>query len=304
MELQLSPHAAAVLLHRVAIERLSPVAKAAQRHERRMARHFLREVRRAQDAIPMRELEDALRLPGTGAALYVLGPVIDMLLEETHLTTPLEQYVRAAVVRDLRLADIYKAALKAGANAQPIRGMKFDEANPAAVDWAEREAAKLVTAVTEDARRAIRAVITEGIDAGVPVDKTAQIIRASIGLTERDAAAVMKRQIELMQGGMSPADAASRAERYAAKLTRSRSMTIARTETMRASNEGQEQLWSQAREAGLLTGRERKVWIVADPCPICAALDGERVGLDEDFSIGSDPPAHPNCRCTIGIVHG
>lgn len=182
--------------------------------------------------------------------------------------------------------------------------MSFDASNPAAVEWAEQNAARLVTNVTADAKQAIRAIITEGLDHGVPPAKSAQLIRASIGLTERDAAAVMKRQIELMESGLTADVAASRAEKYAAKLTRSRAMTIARTETMKAANEGQSQLWSQAKDAGLLTGREKKVWIVADPCPICAALDGERVGLDEDFSIGSDPPAHPNCRCTIGIVDG
>jgi hypothetical protein len=70
---------------------------------------------------------------------------------------------------------------------------------------------------------------------------------------------------------------------------------------MRASNEGQKQLWDQAREKGLLTGEEKKVWMTADPCPICADLEGQTVPLSEDFSIGG-PPAHPNCRCTTGLV--
>ena len=72
---------------------------------------------------------------------------------------------------------------------------------------------------------------------------------------------------------------------------------------MRASNEGTAQLWKQAQERGILSLTMRKVWQTNDPCPICAPMSGERVKITEDFSIGFDPPAHPNCRCTIGMVN-
>jgi SPP1 gp7 family putative phage head morphogenesis protein len=106
----------------------------------------------------------------------------------------------------------------------------------------------------------------------------------------------------MIDEGVTRLVARQRAEKYTQKLIRTRAQTIARTETMRASNEGQAQLWRQAQEMGLLTGKEQKVWQVADPCPICAPLDGERVGINEDFSVGQDPPLHPRCRCTFGLV--
>ena len=45
----------------------------------------------------------------------------------------------------------------------------------------------------------------------------------------------------------------------------------------------------------------RKKWLVGiECCPACEELDGETVGLDDEFSDGSDaPPKHPNCRCSI-----
>jgi len=178
--------------------------------------------------------------------------------------------------------------------------MAFDVANPEAIAWAERNAARLVTDITTEAQAAIRTIVTDAFANGVSPSETAKLIRASIGLTERDAQAVMNAQLKWIAEGVT--NATERAEKYAAKLTRRRAQTIARTETMRAANEGQVQLWEQAKQAGLLTGRERKVWLTSDPCPICAPLDGETVRLDETFSIGSDPPAHPNCRCTIGLV--
>ncbi len=87
-----------------------------------------------------------------------------------------------------------------------------------------------------------------------------------------------------------------------------RAEMIARTETMRASNEGQQEAWDQAVTAGLLTGNEQQEWITADDeatCPICDPMDGVTVGLDEMFEVDGDeidgPPAHPNCRCTLGL---
>jgi hypothetical protein len=41
-------------------------------------------------------------------------------------------------------------------------------------------------------------------------------------------------------------------------------------------------------------------WYGIDPCPICADNDGEIVALGDSFPSGdSEPPAHPNCLCTI-----
>ncbi len=180
--------------------------------------------------------------------------------------------------------------------------MAFDATSPEAVTWARSRAAELVTSVTEGTKAAIRQLVTQGFTDGIPPGELASLIRESIGLTERDSGAVLKRRKELLAKGVKPEVVQMRTEAYAAKLRRSRARTIARTETLRASNEGQLQLWKQAVERGHLTGKEKKVWIVADPCPICAPLAGEKVRLDDDFSIGTDPPAHPNCRCTIGLV--
>jgi SPP1 gp7 family putative phage head morphogenesis protein len=202
-----------------------------------------------------------------------------------------------------KLARVLRKTMNSGAQTvAPTFNMRFDVANPMAVDWANKHAAQLVTDVTERARASIRRVVADGIANGVTPRDTAKIIRATIGLTERDAGAVMAEHLTLLAKNVSADIAADKAERYAAKLIRSRAMTIARTETMRASNEGQKQLWNQAREKGLLSGKEKKVWIASDPCDDCEAVDGEIVGIDEDFSVGDEPPLHPNCRCTIGIV--
>ena len=180
--------------------------------------------------------------------------------------------------------------------------MAFDVTNPEAVAWARTQSSKLITEITAEARAAIRETVAMGFENGIPPRDLAKLIKANIGLTERNAKAVMRQHLADLADGMKSKAATARAEAYANRLLRSRARTIARTEMMKAANEGQSQLWGQAREAGLLSGKEKKVWITADPCPICAPLEGETVGVNESFSIGTDPPAHPNCRCTIGLV--
>lgn len=190
------------------------------------------------------------------------------------------------------------STLTSSARAANRWSMAFDVTDPAAVAWAAEHAAELVTAVTEDARAAIRVVVTLGFENEMPVPAIAKSVRATIGLTERDAQAVMNRQLKLLSQGTDTIKASAAAERYAVQLRNSRALMIARTETMAAANEGQLQMWHQAQDAGRLSQSAQKVWITADACPRCAPLEGETVPLDAEFSVGQDPPLHP--RCLLG----
>jgi SPP1 gp7 family putative phage head morphogenesis protein len=194
--------------------------------------------------------------------------------------------------------------LNAGAKVKPFPtlNMAFDVSSPEAIAWAKRHAALLVQDINREVRKTIRATVVNGLEQGIAPRETASIIREVIGLTERDAGAVLKRRAEWVEQGFTKREVKKKVDAYTSKLIRSRATTIARTETMRAANEGQRQLWRQAQDAGLLTGAEQKVWLVADPCPRCAPLDGEQVGMNANFSVGQDPPLHPRCRCTIGLV--
>lgn len=177
----------------------------------------------------------------------------------------------------------------------------FDVTNPEAVAWARRRSSQLVVEIDREAREALRIIIAEAFTEGIPPAVAARIIRNIIGLTERDSRAVMRRQLALMAEGLSVARAAAKAQAYADTLHRARALTIARTETMAASNEGQQQLWGQAIQANMLPSTATKVWLTADPCIDCGAMESEEVPVMDVFSCGDNPPLHPNCRCTIGI---
>lgn len=155
--------------------------------------------------------------------------------------------------------------------AAPRIELAFDRTNPKAKKWVEDHATDTIEEMSKATREAIKDLVDQAFDGEFDVHELADEIALLIG---DDA----------------------------------RAETIARTETMTASNQGQQALWDQAVDEGLLTGKERQVWIVTPDdrlCPICEPLDGQEADFGETFDteLGKvdGPPAHPRCRCTIGL---
>jgi SPP1 gp7 family putative phage head morphogenesis protein len=218
-----------------------------------------------------------------------------------------------------------EAALRAAKRGDPQKlSMKFDQANPRAVRWAKDRSAKLVTSITTEQRKALRNIITRSILEGFDPRQASILIRNTVGLTVGQSNAVANAYGRMIiSAGKSitlgskrirvpefPSDEFLDAQMhaYADRLHKYRAETIARTETMTASNQGQLELWQQAVDEGQLTGTEEKEWIVTDDtklCPICEPFAGQRVPMTGSFSADGleidAPPAHPNCRCTIGL---
>lgn len=76
---------------------------------------------------------------------------------------------------------------------------------------------------------------------------------------------------------------------------------IARTETLRASNNG---ILDAYKQSGVVTAKEWYTARDARVCPVCAELDGKVVNLsgdffESDFLGGDQPPQHPRCRCVM-----
>lgn len=144
-------------------------------------------------------------------------------------------------------------------------GISFDVLQPGLLDYTEKEAAWLVTQVTDTTKANVRAALQAGLDAGESVPDIAKRIR------ESDAA-----------------------------FGKARSELIARTETTRVTNGAQrDSLSAYAAEEGATVS---KSWLTARDGRVRdhhAALDGEKVGIDETFSDGSEAPHEPNCRCTL-----
>lgn len=251
----------------------------------------------------MTGLEDALKAQNLDAAMGAIP--WDKLEQMQHDITP-----------ELRSV-LNKSGAVAAKQLLP-KGMKisFDQTNPVAVDWVKAHAAELVTQnVIPTSQEAIRAIIQRSFEQGITASDAARLIREHIGILPRHADAVERYRQALIkrfkdQGSLVwEADSTRLAGRYAQQLINYRAKNIARTETIRASNQGQKELWSQAVDEELLAPAEwEREWIADETettCEICQGLDGKRAPLlNGTFPGGYDmpPDPHPSCRCGVGLV--
>ncbi len=191
--------------------------------------------------------------------------------------------------------DLYESLLNAQLQialetADPVAsafGVAFNSVNEAAVAWANTNAAALVTNITAVNRTATAQIINTGLQAGWSNPVIAAQIEPLIGLLPRHQGTIAR----FMAGFDDPAFAARQGAKRAAKLLRWRANMIARTETIRAANMGQQLAWQTAQDAGRLPQGVRKVWIATDDsrtCPICHALDGAVIDLQGSFALNQD----------------
>jgi hypothetical protein len=174
------------------------------------------------------------------------------------------------------LKNLKKSRIKASAKkVTPVPiDFAFDKTNTHVIDWIEQHTLEGVDDISTATRDKVRDIIARAFDEQTDLKDAATELTDAIG----DA---------------------------------TRADLIARTESMIAANEGQAEAWDHATDAGVLTGDEQKIWIVADDqalCPICEGLADQTVALDDNFEspdTGEEfdqPPAHPRCRCTTGLV--
>ena len=211
-------------------------------------------------------------------------------------------------------------------------GLDFALVNERAVRYAREVGSRLIVEVGAETQQAIADIIAQSLREGVAPRQQALLIREVVGLTRRDALAVDRFLKGAIDSGMTRGRARDQADRMARRLLKRRAENIARTETIRASNMGTQFGWDAAQDAGLLPSGTQKVWIATEDsrtCPICALLDGKKVLLSGNFDVSEEataftivgdeikvtgkpralkrpsttrsPPAHPSCRCTMGV---
>lgn len=218
-----------------------------------------------------------------------------------------ELQVLQATIADEALANALRTAGEFGIDTT----MSFDLINPRALAWAEEHVGNLIVQVTAEQRAMVQQVVGNALRGGATVDDVAASLSRVIGLHDRYALAVENAYqgtlTRLIAEGSTASQAEAAAERLAAayrqRLLQARARTIARTEILSAQNAGRQLGWQDAIAQGYADPNSTKVWVVDDPCDICADLEDEEVGWDEPFSNGEQmPPAHPNCECTAILV--
>ena len=147
----------------------------------------------------------------------------------------------------------------------------FATIDKAAIDFLANYQVQLLGDVSAELASGIKRAVTQGVLTGKPIPEVA-----------RDIGRVVKDK-----------DTFRRAGKTVFKSAQQRATLIARTETLRAHNEGRMAFY---REVGVAEVH----WITADDertCPECAALGRKVFSLHDSPS----PPIHPSCRCTICV---
>lgn len=213
--------------------------------------------------------------------------------------------------------------------------MQFNAVHPNVVLFARDSSAGLVVQITKDVKEAIRTVVALGAQQGLTIMQQARAIRETVSLAPNVASAPLRFADELRRGDLAAtrrrlsatdkAQIRSRIkrgtvtdsfitkmqERYTKSLTNARALTIARTETLRAANFGQQESWVQATRQGVLPADSRRFWIVTPDELLSVehaqipSMNPVGRGMDELFDTPDGffmyPPSRPNCRCGIGL---
>lgn len=276
------------------------------------------------------------------ASHHTLAEIAD-LLGEGRVTDALDELEAAARRLAGRVNQSFVEAAQRAAdfmNGALTVTISFNEVNERAVAIMQRNRLRLVTAFTAEQQRATRAALEAGVRDGVNPREMARRFRASIGLTERQQQAVDNYRRLLTQGRaealarelrdrrfdptigravrgeieLTDAQINRMVGRYRERFLQYRAETIARTESLRAVNEGTREMYEQAFEDGVLRPDEvKRTWVTAGDERVRTShvfLDGQSRAPDEPFESGiaqlmfpGDPSAPPeetvNCRCAL-----
>ena len=125
-----------------------------------------------------------------------------------------------------------------------IVGVDFDVSNPRAIQFIEKRKIKLKQ-VNDTTEKAIRKQLTQGIDLGESIPELRKRVQGVF-----------------------------------ADASKNRATTIARSETIRASNAGAEEAYIQS---GVVEGKEWLAEMGPRTCEFCLAMNGKTMGLGQNF---------------------
>jgi hypothetical protein len=138
-----------------------------------------------------------------------------------------------------------------------------------------------------------------------------QALEDIVGLTPRQAEAVERLRARLTAEGRKPSSIERQVQAATRRALRLRAESISRTESITSAALGQDLLWRQAMQQGLLDrDRFRRIWIVTPDDRLCQRICGPIPGMNPggvplgvpfQTPIGPVmyPAVHPLCRCAV-----
>ena len=265
-----------------------------------------------EDTVPRMQADVLIVLAGTGAMLAreTIGRLLT-LGDDVTLTAVLSRDWDDNGEQDLRDALI---AAMVGLGLAAVRVTPGPEGVSSAPELAleallMQYATMEIDALTLTTRAAIPDILAMAHASELPLADQIDLVQNTLGLTSRQVQTIARYRAGLEAAGESSQRISAMLARRITALRQQRAETIARTEAQNAVVLGQEAVWQDAVQRGLVqAGDIRRYWVIgAGACPtICALIPGmnqEGRGLEEPFEtpIGPimRPTAHPNCKCSL-----
>ena len=292
-------------------------------------------------AVPSQTVLDSLEsrdYAGYGRAVLSALTDASRAIEDALLDAFVSSGETSAIDLGRELATQYRRVGKADgpSPSEVALRFRFDKTDPRATEWARTESSRLITNMARSEQEVFRALVGQTFDEARTPGSSASLIYQQLrtvtpsptaaqfastlgtnlnGLTTRYERAVVNRVADRagdlyargITGTKALEDLQKTGDKYATKLRRARSRTIARTERMMAHNQARLLSYQQAIDTGLMSREySRKVWATGpfDVCPICVGMAGVEAKVADPFTLPNGtqvqaPPAHPNCRCTL-----
>lgn len=185
--------------------------------------------------------------------------------------------------------------------------------------WVAERSTASIQNITDMQGRAISTILRRHIiQEPLSPRNLSVLLRAVIGLDERQAQALATIRSAAAANGVTGARLTRLVERNRSRMVRNRATRIARTEIATAYNEGTRATVERAFEGDPNTlNAVVMVWQTSEDervCPICGPLNNKPVGFTSTFDVTTrskgvettraiqTPPAHPMCRCTLLYV--
>jgi len=325
------------------------IVAVADSFQAKLSNAFLRLLEVLKDAVSVKDIQEAIEAGGAAGVFRVLD--IDNRLDkishgaglqpnESSLVDILQQVFKAGAedeINSLKKVEVHKATAKVGVE------MVFDLLNPEAIAFLQSYTFDLIQQISQQTKLAIQDVVTDAFQHGGHPYTQAQTIKSFIGLTQSQTRAVLnfRKMLEsgdptimsgilqralrdkrfdssvlsaIQQGAVLPQDKIdAMVGRYQQRYLKYRAEMIARTETLRAANEGARNTRKQAVSQGLLDpDRTRQKWVITKDdrtCELCQSVPKQNpkgIPLDGMFSTSfgpvEGPPLHPHCRCVTVLT--
>lgn len=232
------------------------------------------------------------------------------------------------ITKSATVEEIYLQIVREGAAKAAHFGASLALEEPRAVALARQRAAELVVGISSESRSAVQVAVSSSLQGQFTPQESARLIQLVVGLDARRAQAVANYRNALLMvqsGQLDPSGVMSDfalsgrvgqtisdgrvellTDQYANRQLASRASTIARTETMRAAQDGQSALWNQAADRGLFDRATTKVlWVLsAEACALCETNSAASPAPFDDGWPNGPPPVHPNCMCDLSLDFG